>query len=271
MIVFPNAKINAGLRVIKRRPDGYHDIETMMIPVTLADALEVTPSADGQFGFTSSGIAIDGATDANLCVKAFRLMQMRFGLPEVKIHLHKVIPIGAGLGGGSSDAAFTLKLLNRIFSLKLCNNDLREVAQELGSDCSFFIENRPCLATGKGELLTPVNADLNGFHVLIVKPGVSVSTTWAYSQVKPSGCHLPEAADFPSDPLQWQALLSNDFEEPVFETWPEIDAIKNQMLKLGAVYATMSGSGSAVYGLFRNKPDINGLFKGNFMWEGVAG
>lgn len=271
MIVFPNAKINAGLRVINRRPDGYHEIETMMIPVRLADALEVTPSADGQFGFTTSGTAIDGPTDANLCVKAFRLMQLHYGLPEVKIHLHKVIPAGAGLGGGSSDAAFTLKLLNRIFSLKVCNNDLRKIAEELGSDCSFFIENRPCLATGKGELLTPVHSDLNGFHVLIVKPGVSVSTAWAYSHVKPSGRHLPEAADFPSDPAQWQALLLNDFEEPVFETWPEIAAIKNQMLKLGAVYASMSGSGSAVFGLFKSKPDYKGLFEGNFVWEGIAG
>ncbi len=271
MIVFPNAKINAGLRVINRRPDGYHDIETMMIPVKLADALEVTPSADGQFGFTSSGIPIDGPTDANLCVKAFRLMQMRYGLPEVKIHLHKVIPIGAGLGGGSSDAAFTLKLLNRIFSLKICNNDLREVAEELGSDCSFFIENRPCLAKGKGALLTPVHPDLNGFHVLIVKPDVSVSTAWAYSHVKPSGRHLPEAADFPSDPGEWQAVLTNDFEKVVFEAWSEIETIKNQMLKHGAVYASVSGSGSAVFGLFKNKHEYKGQFEGNFVWEGIAG
>jgi 4-diphosphocytidyl-2-C-methyl-D-erythritol kinase len=271
MIVFPNAKINAGLRVINRRPDGYHDIETIMIPVKMADALEVTPSADGQFGFTSSGIVIDGPTGSNLCVKAFRLMQMRYGLPEVKIHLHKVIPIGAGLGGGSSDAAFTLKLLNRIFSLKLCNNDLREVAEELGSDCSFFIENRPCLATGKGELITPVHPDLNGFHVLIVKPDVSVSTAWAYSHVKPSGRHLPDAAEFPSDPGEWQAMLSNDFEEAVFETWPEIEAIKKQILQLGAVYASMSGSGSAVFGLFNSKPEYNRLFEGNFVWEGRIG
>jgi 4-diphosphocytidyl-2-C-methyl-D-erythritol kinase len=271
MIVFPNAKINAGLRVINRRPDGYHDIETMMIPVKLADALEVTPSADGQFGFTTSGLAIDGPTDFNLCVKAFRLMQTRYGLPEVKIHLHKVIPTGAGLGGGSSDAAFTLKLLNRIFSLKLCNNDLMQMAEELGSDCSFFIENRPCLATGRGEVLFPVHPDLNEFHILIVKPDLSVSTAWAYSHVKPSGRHLPEAADLPSDPGRWQAVLSNDFEEAVFENWPEIAAIKNQLLKLGAVYASMSGSGSAVFGLFKSRPDYKGLFKGNFVWEGMVG
>ncbi|MHC1778374.1 MAG: 4-(cytidine 5'-diphospho)-2-C-methyl-D-erythritol kinase [Lentimicrobium sp.] len=271
MIVFPNAKLNIGLRVTSRRPDGYHNIETLMVPVKLADALEVTPSADGLFGFTSSGIPIDGPTDSNLCVKAFRLMQVRYGLPEVKIHLHKVIPLGAGLGGGSSDAVYAMKLLNRVFSLRLCNNDLKAMADELGSDCAFFLENRPCIASGKGEILSPIYPDLNGFYILIVKPDVSVSTAWAYSHVKPSGSHLPEIPDFPSDPAQWQVLLTNDFEEAVFDTFPEIAVIKNQMLKLGAVYASMSGSGSAVFGLFKHKPEYIGLFEGNFVWEGFAG
>lgn len=271
MIVFPNAKINIGLRITSRRPDGFHNIETLIVPVKLADALEVTPSADGLFGFSCSGIQIDGPEDSNLCVKAFRLMQVRYGLPEVKIHLHKVIPVGAGLGGGSSDAAYTMKLLNRVFSLRLCNNDLKAMAGELGSDCAFFLENRPCIATGKGDILAPFNAEISGLHILIVKPGVSVSTVWAYGHVKPSGRHLPEPTEFPSDPEHWQKVLENDFEEVVFEAWPEIAAIKNQMLKLGAVYASLSGSGSAVFGLFRQKPEYNGLFEGNFVWEGITG
>ncbi len=271
MIVFPNAKINIGLRVINRRPDGYHNLETLIFPVKLADALEVTPSADGHFGFTSSGISIDGPIESNLCVRAFKLMQVRYSLPEVKIHLHKVIPIGAGLGGGSSDAAYTLKLLNRIFSLKLCNNDLRKMADELGSDCSFFIENQPCLAKGRGDLLTPVKHDFKGLHVLIVKPEIMVSTAWAYDHVKPSGKHLPEAGEIPEDHALWQELFENDFEEVVFITWPEIADIKQQMVKSGAVYASLSGSGSAVFGLFKNPPDFNGHFKGMFVWEGITG
>ncbi len=271
MIVFPNAKINIGLRVTSQRSDGYHNIETLMVPVKLADALEVTPSADGQFGFSSSGIPIDGTIDNNLCVRAFRLMQTRYGLPEVKIHLHKVIPIGAGLGGGSSDAAYTMKLLNRVFSLRLCNNDLKAMADELGSDCAFFLENRPCFASGRGEILTPIHPALSGLYILIVKPGVAVSTAWAYDHVKMSGLHLPEPAEFPYDPERWQALFENDFEKIVFETWPEIATIKTQMLNLGAVYASMSGSGSAVFGLFNHKPEYTGLFEGYFIWEGIAG
>ncbi|MFH1120476.1 MAG: 4-(cytidine 5'-diphospho)-2-C-methyl-D-erythritol kinase [Bacteroidota bacterium] len=268
MIVFPNAKINIGLRVVSRRPDGYHNIETLMVPVKLADALEVTPASDGLFGVTMSGIPIDGTPDSNLCVKAFRLMQKRYGLPEVKIHLHKVIPVGAGLGGGSSDAAFTLKLLNRLFLLKICNDELESLAGELGSDCLFFMENRPCLVTGRGELLKPVHFDINRFHVLLVKPEVSVSTVWAYGQVKPCGQKLPVSGEFPADPSSWQSLLPNDFEPPVFNAWPEIEEIRQSLLGLGAIYASMSGSGSAVFGLFDQLPDYQGVFNGKFVWAG---
>ncbi|KAF0197327.1 MAG: 4-diphosphocytidyl-2-C-methyl-D-erythritol kinase [Bacteroidetes bacterium] len=268
MIVFPNAKINVGLRVTGRRADGFHNIETVMIPVKLADALEVTPASDGLFAFTMSGIPVDGPEDLNLCVKAFRMMQKRYRLPEVKIHLHKVIPSGAGLGGGSSDAAFTLKLLNRLFLLKLCNNELAGMAAELGSDCPFFIENRPVLATGRGEVLSQVKADFSKWNIILVKPPVSVSTAWAYSHVKPSGLHLPGADEFPPDPSAWNGLFANDFEDAVFYKWPEIKDIRQSMMALGAKYASMSGSGSAVFGLFEKLPDTRGMFKDCFIWEG---
>ena len=250
MIVFPNAKINLGLRVVARREDGYHDIESVFLPVGLADALEITPSMDGRFSFASSGIVIGGDIESNLCVKAFRLMQRKYNVPALRIFLHKIIPAGAGLGGGSSDAAFTLKLINRMFSLKICNQELMERAAELGSDCPFFIENRPCLATGRGEHLQPIDPFFGRKFILIVKPDLSVSTAWAYSHVVPSGKHLPPPASIPENPRLWNSLLPNDFETAVFEEWPEIGQIKQLLLQMGAGYAAMSGSGSAVFGLF---------------------
>jgi 4-diphosphocytidyl-2-C-methyl-D-erythritol kinase len=266
MIVFPNAKINIGLRISGRRDDGFHNIETLMVPIKLADALEITPATDGQSGFTLSGIPLGGDIEANLCVKAFRLMQKRYKLPETKIHLHKVIPVGAGLGGGSSDAAFTLKLLNRLYMLKICNQELKDIATELGSDCPFFIENAPSLATGRGELLNIVNLNLKKFSILLVKPQVSVSTAWAYNQVKPDGNKLTKGAKIPSDPTEWNDLLINDFEQPVFKAYPEIAVIKKNLLEMGAMYAAMSGSGSAVFGLFDQLPDLNDRFDGMFVW-----
>ncbi|HPG33637.1 MAG TPA: 4-(cytidine 5'-diphospho)-2-C-methyl-D-erythritol kinase [Lentimicrobium sp.] len=268
MIVFPNAKINLGLRVVARRGDGYHDIESLFLPVGLADALEITPSVDGRFSFSSSGIAIGGDVESNLCVKAFRLMQRKFNVPALKIFLHKMIPHGAGLGGGSSDAAFTLKLINRMFSLKICNQELKELAAELGSDCPFFIENRPCLATGRGEHLQPLDTFYGQKYILVVKPDVSVSTAWAYGHVIPSGKHLPPLADITVNPSLWNSLLPNDFENAVFDEWPEIGYIKQQLLQMGAVYAAMSGSGSAVFGLFDQEPEIAERLKGLFVWSG---
>lgn len=271
MIVFPNAKINVGLRILNRRDDGYHDLESIMVPVKLADALELTPSADGKFGFTCSGLEIEGDTGDNLCVKAFRLMQSRYQLPEVKIHLHKVIPAGAGLGGGSSDAAFTLRLLNRMFSLRLCNNDLGSMAAELGSDCAFFIENRPAIAGGRGELLSHTDFSLHDFQIAIVKPHFGISTAEAYSLVKPSGTSLPLDEIQGADPEKWKDLLINDFEMPVIGRWPEIGELKQQFLDMGAVYASLSGSGSAVFGLFLSlPPELHNAFGDRFLWTGSA-
>jgi len=267
MICFPNAKINLGLRVLRKREDGYHDIETIMYPIGLSDALEIVPAADGVFGFSATGIIVEGDAEDNLCVKAFRLMQLKFGLPEVKIHLHKVIPTGAGLGGGSSDAAFALKLLRRIFSIKNCNDDLRQMAAQLGSDCSFFVENIPALAKGRGEDLMKLSINLKGFHLLLVKPEIEVSTPWAYSKIIPSGISLPVANELSSDVKQWQSLLCNDFEPVVMDDYPRIRQIRNIMLDVGAVYSAMSGSGSAVFGLFSDQPETRGDdFKNMFVW-----
>lgn len=268
MIVFPNAKINIGLRVTGLRSDGYHDIETLIVPVRLADALEVTPAIDGRFGFAASGIAINGDPESNLCVRAFRLMQKHYAVPAVKIFLHKVIPTGAGLGGGSSDAACMLKLLNRLFSLKICNQELSAMAATLGSDCPFFIENKPCLATGRGEVLQPVDINFKELFVIIVKPAFSVATAWAYENVKPSGIRLPAVEALPGNPFEWNGLLVNDFEAVVAKDKPEIEEIKQKLNTLGAVFTAMSGSGSAVYGLFNEIPDTSGLFDGMFVWQG---
>jgi 4-diphosphocytidyl-2-C-methyl-D-erythritol kinase len=267
MIVFPNAKINLGLRVIRKRTDGYHDIETIMYPIGLSDALEIVPAADGLFGFSATGIIVEGDAEDNLCVKAFRLMQLKFGLPEVKIHLHKVIPTGAGLGGGSSDAAFALKVLRRIFTIKNCNDSLRQMAAQLGSDCSFFVDNFPAIAHGRGEELMKLSITLKGYYLLLVKPEIEVSTPWAYSKISPSGISLPAANEIPSDVNTWQSLLSNDFESVVMDEYPQIRQIKNRMLEMGAVYSAMSGSGSAVFGLFNTHPEIQSdEFKNMFVW-----
>jgi len=253
MITFPNAKVNLGLYVTERRPDGYHNLETIFCPVGLADALEILPSAS--FAFHTSGLDTGGDAEANLVVRAFRLLQQEFHLPLVKIHLHKVIPSGAGLGGGSSDAAFTLKMVNELFQLGLSTEQLESYAATLGADCPFFIRNKPALATGRGEVLTPFLIDLSGFQTVIVKPPFMVSTAMAYGLVTP---RIPQYHPWETlllPPEKWQGLLKNDFEIPVFAKFPEIEAIKTAMITHGATYASMSGSGSAVFGLFRHIPE----------------
>lgn len=267
MIVFPNAKINLGLRILRKRTDGFHDIETIMIPIGLSDALEIVPSADGKFAFTASGIAIQCDPEENLCVKAFRMMQRKYGLPEVKIHLHKAIPAGAGLGGGSSDAAFALKLTRRLFSIKVCGSELLEMAAALGSDCPFFIENKTSVAAGRGEALQPFPLSLKGYHLLLVKPDINVSTPWAYNNITPSGIPLP-APDQLRETEAWDAMLVNDFEPAVMKTYPEIKEVRDRIRDLGAFYTAMSGSGSAVFGLFKSAPLVSKEdFSGMFVWQ----
>ena len=254
MIVFPHAKINLGLKVTERRPDGYHNLETLFYPIGLTDILEVLPGSF--FSFGSSGIPIDAGPDKNLAVKAYHLLKSAYDLPPVRIHLHKAIPFGAGLGGGSSDAAFMLRLLNQMFGLGLSADTLRTCAAQLGADCPFFIENQPALGTGTGNELTPVSLDLSGFYFLLVKPPFGVSTAEAYRAIQPGKNEVPLSGCLNVPVENWKDFLVNDFEKPVFGMYPEIGRLKQLLYENGAIYASMSGSGSAVFGLFREKPDV---------------
>jgi 4-diphosphocytidyl-2-C-methyl-D-erythritol kinase len=253
MIIFPNCKINLGLHILRRRPDGFHDLETVFYPLPLRDALEVVSDDDLQFG--SSGIPVPGDEQDNLCLKAWHLLKADFpDLPPVKIHLHKHIPIGAGLGGGSADAAFMLQLLNDKFRLGISDEQLIAYAARLGSDCAFFIRNKPCYATGRGEVLEPLELDLSQYSWLLVYPGIHVNTGWAFGQITP---RVPEQKLQQSilQPVEeWRNGVYNDFEAPVFRAHPVLEEIKAQLYEAGALYATMSGSGSAMVGIFpKNK------------------
>lgn len=242
MIAFPPCKINLGLNILRKRPDGFHDIETCFYPVRWTDILEVIPS--DKFEFTMSGNAIPG--DDNLCVRAHKILNA----PPAKIHLHKVIPTGAGLGGGSSDAAWTLRLLNDVFDLKHSKEDLKNFAAQLGSDCAFFIEDVPMIGTGRGEILTKANIDLTGKYLVIVKPDIHVSTAEAYASV------VPKESPFDLNDIR---SLKNDFEPSVFKKYPGIASIKDALYEAGAYYASMSGSGSSVFGIFNSKPSITSI------------
>lgn len=259
MIGFPNAKINLGLNVIERRADGYHNLETVFYPVTLSDILEILPGKS--FHFEASGLALEGDPENNLVVRAYRLLNTAFNLPPVNIFLHKVIPFGAGLGGGSSDAAHTLKLLNEMFELNLSNIQLNEYAVKLGADCPFFIENQPSFATGTGNILSPINIDLSEYQMVIVKPPFGVETVWAYQSITPRKPRK-SISEIINQPIEtWREELTNDFECTVFEKYPQIGSIKQALYDNGAVYASMSGSGSSVYGIFRKVPsDLASVF-----------
>ncbi|MBA3647027.1 MAG: 4-(cytidine 5'-diphospho)-2-C-methyl-D-erythritol kinase [Chitinophagales bacterium] len=266
MISFPNCKINLGLKIFDKRQDGYHNLESILYPINWFDSLEMV--AANEFSFETAGIQIDGRPEDNLCVKAYKLLKTRFNIPIVKIFLLKNIPQGAGLGGGSADAAFMLKMLNQFFDLKIPLSSLQQFALQLGTDCPFFIENRPCIATGKGEQLTPVNLDLSGFFIVVVYPGIILSTSLAYTALSENRTikrdiifsseknHSPiTAAQLPIQ--EWKQYLNNDFEEVIFQKFPEIESIKTQLYDQGAIYASMSGSGSAIYGIFRKRKRIN--------------
>jgi 4-diphosphocytidyl-2-C-methyl-D-erythritol kinase len=259
VIVFPNCKINLGLNIIRKRSDGFHDIETIFYPLAIHDALEIIQTALEEniqssifnIQFSTSGLIVDGKAEDNLCPRAWQLLKKDFPeLPSVKMHLHKTIPYGAGLGGGSADAAFTLTLLNRNFNLQLSTEKLLGYALQLGSDCPFFIINKPCFATGRGESLEPIALNLSAYTFVIVNPGIHVNTAEAFSLVTPA---LPSISvkQIIQQPVEtWRGELKNDFEEAIFSKYPEIKNIKEELYKAGAVYASMSGSGSTVYGIF---------------------
>lgn len=253
MITFPNAKINIGLHITEKRSDGFHNLETVMFPIPITDALEFVES-DALY-FESSGLPIDSIPEQNLVLKAYYLLKEKFDLPPVHIHLHKTIPTGAGLGGGSSDAAFMLKMLNTHFRLNLSNPELEEIAARLGSDCAFFINNQPVFAYGRGELMEPVDLVFPNMYILLVKPPFGISTKEAYSNVAPQKSRLSLKALIDFSITQWKPNIKNQFERTLFSAYPELSEIKETMYRLGAVYASMTGSGSAVYGFFRSNPE----------------
>ncbi len=268
MIRFPGCKINLGLHVLDKRADGYHNIETVFYPVNWFDVLEILPALNKTESFTVTGNALPGNTQDNLCLQAYRLLKIKYpALKPCSFHLHKNIPAGAGLGGGSSDATTTLCMLADIFKLPITKEELANIALQLGSDCPFFLHDRPMLAKGRGELLSPIQVDLKKYHVLLVNPGIHVPTPKAFSMLQPTRndtrLPLPEIVQQPVE--NWRLLLQNDFEEPIFNLHPQMLDIKKNLYKNGALYAAMSGSGSTIFGIFTRPFKVKNIFPATYI------
>jgi 4-diphosphocytidyl-2-C-methyl-D-erythritol kinase len=256
MVAFPPCKINLGLNILRKRPDGFHDLVTGFYPLPWLDILEIIPSSE--VAFTASGAIIPGAPQDNLCLKAYELLKKDFPIGAVKIHLHKIIPTGAGLGGGSSDAAFTLRMLNQIFTLNLSTSQLMNYASALGSDCAFFIEDVPKLGIARGEVLTGLNISLKGKFIALIQPDIHISTAEAYAGIRPSQPSQDLKEILEHYPIhEWKSLVGNDFEESIFKKYPVLDRVKENLYALGALYASMSGSGSTVFGIFENEVNVD--------------
>jgi 4-diphosphocytidyl-2-C-methyl-D-erythritol kinase len=265
VITFPNCKINIGLNILNKREDGFHNLETVFYPLPLTDALEIIETRQQlnpeSILFTTSGLEIAADTNSNICVKAFQLLKSQFPmLPDVLMHLHKVIPSGAGLGGGSADGAFALSMINKKFNLGLKVEKLIQLAASLGSDCPFFIINKPCFASGRGELLEEIPINLSNFKILLVNPGIHIDTATAFKDVKPKvpGKSIKEIIKEPI--ANWKEQLTNDFEKGIFARHQVIEKIKNALYDNGAIYASMSGSGSTLYGIFEKDKKITAAF-----------
>ena len=267
MITFPNIKINLGLNVTGKRTDGYHYLESVFYPVPFTDVLEIIPS--GEFSFQMKGIQVTDNVEDNLCVKAYRLMEKEYSIGPVAMILMKSIPAGAGMGGGSSDASHVLLMLNEIYKLKLTPTILEELAARLGSDCPFFIHNKPLFVSGRGEILEEFDFNLKGWHISLVFPGIHISTKEAFSKIKPAPALIPakEACMLPM--FRWKDYLKNDFEDYAIEQYPELENIKQFLYKVGAEYASMSGSGSGMYAISKNKLDIGDLSSQYKVWQSV--
>lgn len=254
MLTFPNAKINIGLNIVEKRVDGFHNIESCFYPINWVDVLEILPSKTTIF--KSTGIKIPGNSASNLCLKAYELLKADFDLPTFHFHLHKVIPIGAGLGGGSADGAFTLKLLNEINQLGLSYEKLESYAKKLGSDCAFFVENKPKYCFGKGDEFEEISLDLKSKFIVLINPNIHISTAEAYNGINPKK-PIENCKEIIKLPIKdWKYKLKNDFEESLFPYYPILPKLKNKLYELGAQYAAMTGSGSTVYGIFENEIDI---------------
>ncbi len=265
MLVFPNTKINIGLNITEKRNDGFHNLETIFFPIQLTDILEFVETKNN-ISFTNTGIKIDVSENNNLVMKAYKLLQDDYKLPNLKIHLHKNIPLGAGLGGGSADATYMLTGLNNYFNLGITEDKLISYAQKLGSDCPFFIKNKPTFAEGTGNIFSNIDLDLSSYYILLIKPNIHVSTKNAFLNIVPKKPHesLKELVKFPI--YEWKKLIVNDFENSVFEIFPEIKKIKDTLYNMGAIYAQMSGSGASVFGIFKEKPTIPNILKEYFIY-----
>tara|TARA_Y100000385_G_scaffold218019_1_gene227241 strand:+ start:538 stop:1347 length:810 start_codon:yes stop_codon:yes gene_type:complete len=255
VILFPSAKINLGLNIINKRHDGFHEIETCMVPIPLYDVLEV--KVQNKFQFIQTGIKFNNHQEDNLCVKAYNLLKKDYEIDPVYIHLHKKIPVGAGLGGGSSDSAFTLKALNDLLELKISDEELKSLSEKLGSDCPFFIDSTPKYCVGRGEIMQSLNIDLSNLYLKVIYPGIHISTQKAYSLVE-NYASLQYFLDIDTSSVsEWKNQFKNSFEEPLFKAYPELKKIKGTLYDEGAKYASMSGSGSTIFGLFEKKPDYS--------------
>ena len=276
MITFPIAKINLGLNVVEKRPDGYHNLQTVFYPVPIMDALEIVPMSEGfpsdvDCDLKVTNINIQGDEQRNLVVRAYQLLKTDFpNLPRIHAHLWKGIPIQAGMGGGSSDCAYMIRLLNETFELGLTNEQMEQYAARLGADCAFFIQSSPCYAEGIGEILQSIALDLSGWHIGVVRPDIPVPTKEAFSRIQP---HYPalNCREAVMQPVEtWRNNLTNDFEESVFALHPEIGNVKEQLYNMGATYAAMTGSGSALFGLFKEHPDgLGQAFPNMFTFSGA--
>ncbi len=266
MVAFPGCKLNLGLHILAKRLDGYHSINTCFYPLPWTDVLEFLPSPS--WAFKESGLTIPGSSDDNLCVKAYKLLQRDFRIPPVQGHLHKIVPMGAGLGGGSADAAHTLRILNNLMDLGLSTEKLTNYAKEVGSDCAFFLQDRVALGQGRGDELHPINLSLKGFYLTVITPRVHISTSEAYAGVMPTkpAEDLRDVLGLPV--VMWRERLVNDFEPSIFRRYPELEKIKQHLYSLGAVYASMSGSGSSLFGLFDAPISREDHFPGLPGWSG---
>ncbi len=272
MITFPNAKINLGLDIVSKRPDGYHNLETVFYPIPLEDILEITTTDEKEapdYTFAMHNAFFEGDNNDNLVVKAYKILAADHKLPKVKMTLYKNIPTGAGLGGGSADAAFALKMLNSIAGLKLSDEKLEEYAARIGADCAFFIKNQPAYATGIGNILTPTQCDLAGYTLVLVKPDIHISTKMAYSLVTPATPDTPLTEIVARPVCEWKGAMKNDFEKSVFANHASMEKIKEKLYALGAVYASMSGSGSTFFGIFKDRLSVESIqneFPNTFCW-----
>lgn len=275
MVVFPNCKINLGLRILRKRNDGYHDLETVFYPLPLTDILEIIPypvyQKNFSIPFTKTGLVIEGDPSENLCIKAYKLLKKDYPqMPNVQIFLHKAVPAGGGLGGGSADAAFTLVLLNKEFNLGISQEQFLDYALKLGSDCPFFLINKPSLAKGRGEILEPIQLDLSGYKIVVVNPGIHINTGRAFLNTKPCEPRqsIPEILAKPIE--RWKDELVNDFEQWAFSEYRQLVEIKDQLYVRGALYASLSGSGSTVFGLFRKEDSLNFSFPENYFLKEIV-